>query len=186
MEMMASRLATWRSMLFTSGTSGVPMRKSTKLVVPKYIGVSLVGGNLPPGQQENVVKVGLQFTFSVIVRLGVVVGDGDKVETARRRCFDGQKKWARNLLSHAALAGPIAVCRMHVQVAAIPGGSGPQVQGEQWVLCLVPGGAVEVDLRSKLRGHIWPDVGHPQQQSPGARLNRARQVGGRCVSSKRA
>ena len=105
----------------------------------KYIGVSLVGSNLSPWQQKNVVKVGLQFTFGVVVRLGVVVGDGDKVEPARHRGFDGQKKWARNLLSHPALAGPIAMCSMHVQVTAIPGGSGPDAQAEQWVLSPRPG-----------------------------------------------
>ena len=42
--------------------------------------MSLVGGDLSPRQEENVVKVGLQFAFGVVVRLGVVVGNGDKVE----------------------------------------------------------------------------------------------------------
>ena len=37
MEMMAPRPATWRSILFTSGVSGVPILKSTKLVVPNKL-----------------------------------------------------------------------------------------------------------------------------------------------------
>ena len=94
-------------MLFTSGTSGVPILKSTNLRGAKYIGVSVVGRNLSAGQQENVVEVGLQFPFGVKVRQGVVVGNGNKVQAARHRCFDGQKQWAREP------SVPCGSCRTH-------------------------------------------------------------------------
>ncbi len=58
-----------------------------------------VGGNLPAGDQQDLIKVGLQLTLGIVVRDGVVVGDGDEVQLLLYRVLDGDENRAWHHLS---------------------------------------------------------------------------------------
>ena len=79
------------------------------------------GCNFAAGDEEKLVEVGLQFAQSVVMRIGVVVGDGDEVEPARGCCFSSEEDGAGNFSAALAQATAVAVRGVHVQVAAIPG-----------------------------------------------------------------
>src|SRR5208337_5654890 len=48
------------------------------------VDVALKGGDFAAGDQEHLVEVRLQLAHRVILRAGIVVGNGDEVETAAR------------------------------------------------------------------------------------------------------
>src|SRR5262245_43090792 len=59
--------------------------------------VALEGGDLASRDQQQTVEVGLHLAHRVEVRGRVVIGDGDKIQTASRRGLNCDKGWARNL-----------------------------------------------------------------------------------------
>jgi hypothetical protein len=79
-----------------------------------------VGRDLPAGDQQELIEIRLQLTLGVVVRDGVVVGDGDEVQLLLHRVLDGDEDRAWDHLSGLAGAGAIAVRGVHVEVAAIP------------------------------------------------------------------
>ena len=86
----------------------------------KDVEVAIEGGHLAPGDQQHAVEVRLQLAHRIVLRSGVVVGDGDEVQPARGRRLHGEKERARNHVPALARATAIAVRGMHVQIAAIP------------------------------------------------------------------
>ena len=87
---------------------------------PKNIEVTMKRGHLASRNQQQVIKKWLQLAQLIILRLGVVVGDGDEIQTTRSRCLHREKEGARHPAAALALAVAIAMCSMHVQVATIP------------------------------------------------------------------
>ena len=90
------------------------------------IDVALKGGDFAAGNQQQLVEVRLQLAHGVVLRGGVVIGDGDEVEAAARGGVDGEEDRAGNHLAGLAGALAVAVRGVHVQIAAKPGGSGAQ------------------------------------------------------------
>ena len=51
----------------------------------QQIGVPLIGCDLASGHQEDFVEPGLQLALLIVMRLGIVIGDRDEIESARGR-----------------------------------------------------------------------------------------------------
>jgi hypothetical protein len=84
------------------------------------------GRDLTAGHQQQMIEVGLQLAHVVILRDGVVIADRNEVEAARRGCFYRFVQRARSLLSRLAETRAVTVGVVHMQIAAIPCGSGAQ------------------------------------------------------------
>ena len=53
--------------------------------------VSGIGCDLAAGDQQDLIEIRLQFALGVVVRDGVVVGDGDEVQLLLHRVLDGDE-----------------------------------------------------------------------------------------------
>src|SRR5581483_3033968 len=59
--------------------------------------VSYEGRDLATGDQQQLIEVRLQFTHRVVMRGGVVVGDGDEIEPTLARGVEREKHRTRDL-----------------------------------------------------------------------------------------
>ena len=146
-----------------------------KLRYAKHVEVPVERRHLAPGNQQDAIEVGLKLALRVVLRIGVVVGDGNEIQAARRRRLHAEKDRARNHLAALAGATAVAVRRMHVQVAAIPARPSRKRMGRKARILV---SRIEADFGAivcdSLRANIW----HRDKQTPLPGRNRARQIGG--------
>src|SRR5271154_2246848 len=102
-------------------------------------------GHLATRNQQQMIKERLQLAHLIVLRVCVVVGDGDKVQTARSRCLHCEKEGAWHLTAALALAAAITVGSVHMEIAAIPAcANGERLRCEARFFCA----RVEADFRS--------------------------------------
>ena len=143
--------------------------------------MTVEGGDLAAGHQEQAIEVGLQLPLVVVLGDGVVVGDGDEVKFARGRGLHRLVQGAGHFLAGLAQAGTITVRVVHVEVAAIP--AGPIAQRR-----LAEGGdrrkvapVREGDLRFVVRLDALRNVWNAEKEGPFARGDDAGKIGRRGV-----
>src|ERR1700728_880515 len=141
----------------------------------EFVGMAVKGGELAAWNEEQLVEVRLQLAFVVILRGCVVVGDGDEVETALGCILQSEKEWTWNGLAGLAGTATVAVCGVHVEVAAIPAGlCVERFRNEGRIVeC-----GVEPHLSAILRGDAGADVRHGDEKFPAAGRNGSGEVGG--------
>src|SRR5579862_5363901 len=81
------------------------------------------GGDLDAWDEQQAVEVRLQFAQRMVVRDGVVVGDGDEVDAVGRGGLDGLVDGPWRAGARLALDRAVRVAGVHMQVAAIPPGA---------------------------------------------------------------
>ena len=100
------------------------------------IEVPMKGGHLAAWNQQQMIEERLQLAHLIILRVCVVVGDGDEVQTARSRCLHGEKEGAWHLTAALALAAAITVASVHMEIAPIPTcANGERLRGEARIFC---------------------------------------------------
>ena len=140
----------------------------------KDVEVPMEGRHLPSGNQQYAVEVGLQLALRLILGVGVVVGDGDEVQPARRRRLRGKKDRTGNHAAALAGATAVAVGGVHVQVAAIPARADyKRLRREAGILVA----RIEADLGPVMGDGLRPHIRHGDEQAPHAGRNGAGQIG---------
>ncbi len=86
----------------------------------EHIEVPMKGSHLASRNQQQVIEERLQLAQVVVLRVGIVVGNRNEIQAARRRCLHRQKQGTRHLAAALALAAAVAMRGVHMQIAAIP------------------------------------------------------------------
>ena len=126
--------------------------------------------------QQQLVKIGLQFAHCVILRCGVVIGDGDEIEAAPRCRFYREDERTGNELAGLAGAACIAVPGVHVKVAAVPCRAAAQWSEQDRGFIRHQPGAGKENLDRVMRDHLRTNVGNADQHLPHAGRDRSWQA----------
>ena len=119
------------------------------------VDMALEGCNFAAGNEQQLVEVWLQLAQVVVLGAGIVVGNGDEVESAARGGIDGEINGAGNHLACLAGALAIAVCGVHMQVAAKPCGAHAQGLAKNGGQIGDRAGTRKVDVNGVMRFNIW-------------------------------
>src|ERR1039457_6311854 len=130
--------------------------------------------HLASWNQQDTIEVGLQLAHRIILRIGVVVGDGDEVQPARRCRLGGQKDRTRHHSATLTGAVAITVAGVHMQIATIPASASHQRTVRKAHVLVA---RVEADLGPVMRDGFRPHIRYRDQQTPLARRNGAWQIG---------
>ena len=144
-----------------------------KLRHPKYIEVTMKGSHLAARNQQQMIEEGLQLAQLFILRVRVVVGDGDEIQTARCRCLYCQKEGTRHIATALAPAASVAMRGVHMEIAAIPARSrGEGLGGESRIFC----SRVKAYIRLVVGNHLWAHVRNRDDQPPFSGRDRSRKI----------
>jgi hypothetical protein len=152
-----------------------------KISAAEKVDVALESGELAAGNEQNLVEVGLQRAHGVVLRAGVVVGDGDEVKAVPRGGVDGEENRARNHCAGLARALPVAVGGVHVQIAAKPRGTGAQRLAQNFRLRGNGAAPGKENVNRIVRFNTGADVGDADEHVPRAGRDGAGQTGRRGV-----
>lgn len=109
-----------------------------------------------------------------VLRIRIVIGDRDEIQTARSRRLHAEKDRARNHLATLAGATAIAVRRVHVQVTAIPTSLRHQRSHRKTGILV---SCVEADFGAIMGDALCANIRHRDQKMPLSGWNRSRQIG---------
>ena len=148
------------------------------------IGMAAKGGDLGPGDQQDVVIIGLELAQPCEMRDGVVIGDRDEIEAGTRGGVDGAEERARHLPARLAGAAAVRMGIVHVEIAAEPAGPGPDRAVGNRGAGVADGTAIEEDLDPIGAARILAGIGHAELDVPAARGQRAGEIAGRGVAGR--